>query len=103
MTLLITALAAVGTTLVWYLSEKARSLKLGTLALAYWGASIMWLVDAIAEYIESRAEYFLPSAADMQNDAFLGISVVTLGLVVWSVSVLIRDPAGVIRKIIRKR
>lgn len=52
MTLLITAFAAVITTIVWYSSEKSRNLKIGTLALAYWGASLMWLVDAFVEYTE---------------------------------------------------
>lgn len=43
----------------------------------------MWLVDAIAEYAELGAEYFTPAAADMLNDAFLGVSVVALALVIW--------------------
>ena len=49
MTLLITVFAAVITTIVWYSNEKARELKIGTLMLTYWGASLMWLVDAVTE------------------------------------------------------
>lgn len=100
MTLLITVLAAVVSTIVWYLSENARKLHLGTLTLAYWGASIMWFVDAVVEYTEIRAAYFTPAGADMLNDAFLGFSVVALGLVVWSVSVLVRDPNGVVKNVL---
>ncbi len=40
----------------------------------------MWLVDAIFEYAELRAEYFTPAIEDMINDTFLGFSVIILGL-----------------------
>ena len=53
MTLLITVFAAAIATILWYNSKADR--KLGTLALMYWGASLMWLVDAVVEYIELGA------------------------------------------------
>lgn len=99
MTLLIACLAAVTSTVVWYSNEKARSLKVSVLCYLYWGASIMWFVDAIFEYIELRAEYFTPALEDMINDSFLGLSVVALGLVIWVVYLLIKDPSGVLRKV----
>ena len=99
MTLLITAFAAIAVTVIWYLSEKRKELYLGALALMYWGASLMWLVDAIFEYAELKAEYFHPAFEDMVNDAFLGVSVVALGLVIWVVALLIKDPKGAVRKI----
>ncbi|MCR5202428.1 MAG: hypothetical protein K6D02_04980 [Lachnospiraceae bacterium] len=98
MTLLITLFAAIVSTLVWYNSEKARSLKISTLMYLFWGASLMWMVDAITEFIELKAKYFTPSAADMLNDTFLGLSVVALGLVIWIVVILVKDPNGVVRK-----
>ena len=58
----------------------------------------MWLVDAITEYIELGAEYFTPEAADMLNDAFLGLSVIALAMVIWIVVLLIKDPEGIVRK-----
>ena len=64
----------------------------------YCGASIMWFVDAIFEYAEAGAEYFIPLAADMLNDTFLGISVVALGLVIWIVILFVKDPQGIVRK-----
>ena len=64
----------------------------------FWGASLMWLIDAIFEYAELKAEYFTPAPEDMLNDAFLGLSVIALALVVWIISLLIKDPKGVIRK-----
>jgi hypothetical protein len=58
MTLLITLYAAVIVTLVWYSSEKARELKIGVLCYMFWGASIMWMADAIFVYrTKSRVFY----------------------------------------------
>ena len=96
MTLLITAFAAVISTIFWYTMPNNK-MKIGTLALMYWGASLMWLVDAIAEYIELGADYFVPAAEDMINDAFLGACVVTFGLIIWLVIVLAKDPNGKIK------
>lgn len=98
MTLLITMLAAVVSTAVWYSNEKARALKCGALCYMYWGASLMWFVDAVAEYLESGAEYFTPAPLDMLNDAFLGLSAVVLGAVIWTAYVLMKDPMGVLKK-----
>ena len=98
MTLLITVIAAVIATLVWYTNEKARKMNIGILLYMFWGASLMWLVDAVVEYIEDREEYFTPAASDMLNDSFLGLSVAALALVVWVVSVLVKDPLNRIRK-----
>lgn len=96
MTLMITIFAAIAATMVWYTNPKARQLKVGMLCYMYWGASLMWMVDAIAEYIELRAAYFQPALEDMVNDAFLGVSVVALALVIWVVCVLVKDPLNVI-------
>ena len=98
MTLLLTILAAVTVTIIWYSSEKARELKISTLVFMFWGASLMWLVDAVVEFIEIRDAYFTPAAEDMLNDAFLGVSVIALALVIWIVTFLIKDPKHVIFK-----
>lgn len=103
MTLLIAVFAAVITTIIWYTNDKRSQLKLGTLTLMYWGASLMWLVDAVVEYIELGAEYFTPAASDMLNDAFLGLSVVAFGLIIWIVILMVKDPLGVVRKTIINR
>ena len=97
MTLLITVVAAVITTALWY-NRKNNDMQLHVLMFMFWGASLMWLVDAIFEYAELRAEYFTPALDDMINDIFLGFSVVALALVIWIVFVLIKDPKGVVRK-----
>lgn len=102
MTLLITVFAAVIATIVWYVSANARSLKCGILCYLYWGASLMWMVDAVAEYIQLRAEYFHPELYDMVNDAFLGFAVVAFGLVIWMIVLLISDPKQVVRDTLLK-
>lgn len=101
MTLLITAFAAVIATIAWYTVKADR--KLGTLALMYWGASLMWLVDSVVEYIEAGAEFFTPAAADMINDAYLGLSVVALGLIIWVVVLIVKDPDGKVRAALARR
>ena len=68
----------------------------------FWGASLMWFVDAIAEYIELGAEYFNPAVEDMINDSFLGLSVIAFALIIWVVYLLVKDPKGVVRKSITK-
>ena len=102
MTLVITVLAAVITTVIWY-NGKAENMKLGVLLFMFWGASLMWFVDAIFEYAELGSEYFSPAPADMINDAFLGISVVAFALVIWVLVLLISDPKGTVRKAIKTK
>ena len=97
MTLLTTVFAAVFCTVLWYQKASARELKVGILCWMFWGASLMWLGDAIFEYAELGAAYFTPAASDMLNDLFLGLSVIALALVIWLVIVLIKDPNGVVR------
>lgn len=97
MTLLITIFAAVIVTAIWYSNEKARRMKVGMLCWMFWGTSVMWLVDAVFEFIELKTEYFTPALTDMINDAFLGLSVVALALIVWVVYLLIKDPDGVVK------
>lgn len=103
MTLLVTVFAAVICTILWYKGAPKDEMKLSVLCFMYWGASLMWLVDAVFEYAELKAEYFTPSAADMLNDLFLGLAAVALGLVVWLIVLVIKDPKGVIRSALVKK
>lgn len=97
MTLLTSVFAAIICTIIWYKNAPKSEMKVGILCWIYWGASLMWLVDAIFEYAELKAEYFTPALADMLNDLFLGLSVVALGLIIWLVILLIKDPRGVVK------
>ena len=103
MTLLTTVFAAVIATIIWYKTAPKSNMKLGTLSLMYWGASIMWFVDAIFEYAELKEEYFTPAPVDMLNDFFLGLSVVALGLIIWIVVLMISDPKGVLKQTLLKK
>ena len=103
MTLLVSVFAAVISTVLWYKNAPKNELKLGVLCSLFWGASLMWLVDAIFEYAELKAAYFTPDPADMLNDLFLGLAVVALAMIIWVVYLLISDPRGVIKKMLFKK
>lgn len=103
MTLLLTVFAAVIATAVWYNRPAGNKLCTGALCWMFWGASLMWLGDAIFEYAELHEEYFAPEIADMVNDSFLGLSVIALALVVWVVILLIKDPNGSVKAALKKK
>ena len=98
MTLLVTVFAAIVVTLVWYRHAPEDDMKVSVLCWMFWGASLMWLVDAVFEFVELRAAYFTPEPADVLNDFCLGLAVIALALVVWLVILLVRDPRGVLFK-----
>lgn len=103
MTLLTTVFAAVICTVLWYKGAPKSEMKVGVLCWLYWGASLMWLVDAIFEYAELHEKYFTPAPADMLNDFYLGLSVVAIGLVIWLIILLVKDPKGVIKAALFRR
>ncbi|MBR1597682.1 MAG: hypothetical protein IJ661_02070 [Lachnospiraceae bacterium] len=102
MTLLITVFAACVTTVLWYKKAPDDSMRLGFLCLMYWGASLMWMCDAIFEYKEMGAEFFTPEVSDMINDGFLGLSVVALGMIIWLAYLIIKDPKGIVKKMLTR-
>lgn len=103
MTLLTTVYAAIIATVVWYKGAPKSQMKVGILCWLYWGASIMWLADAVFEYAELGAEYFTPAWEDMLNDFYLGLSVAALGLIIWLIVLLVKDPKGVIKSKLFKK
>ena len=103
MCLILTTLAAIVATLIWYCSATAREVKVSVLCWLFWGASIMWLVDLVFEYAEEGAAVFEPSLADVLNDSLLGLAVITLALVIWTVVYLVSDPKGVLRSVLLKK
>lgn len=103
MTLLTTVFAAVISTVIWYSSAPKREMKVGVLCFMYWGASLMWFVDAVFEYAEFGVEFFAPAPVDMLNDFYLGLSVVALGLIIWLIILLVKDPKGVVKAVLFKK
>lgn len=97
MTLLVTIVAALISTIIWYLSPEARKLNIGLLCSIYWGAGLMWLADSVFEYLEIGTEIFHPSLPDMLNDTLLGVAAITFGVIIWLISVLIKDPKNNIK------
>jgi len=98
MWLITTAFAAIVSTLIWYLSAQRDTFKLGLLSLAFWGATIMWLVDHTMAYLSKGGEFF-----ELNQDAtMLGVAVVLVALMIWLLVLLISDPKGVLRKLTNK-
>ncbi len=103
MTLLTTVFAAIICTIIWYKTAPKNDMKIGILCWMYWGASLMWLADAIFEYARIQAEYFTPAPLDMLNDLYLGLSVVAFGMIIWLVILLVKDPKGVVKEALFKK
>jgi hypothetical protein len=85
MWLLITAAAALAATILWWVADRRGRFRLGFLALIYWGATLMWLVDHAIAYAQEGGPFLEVSA----GATWLGLSVVALGLVVWGVRLLL--------------
>jgi peptidoglycan biosynthesis protein MviN/MurJ (putative lipid II flippase) len=98
MWLIITALAAIVTTVIWYVKTPEDKYKLGLLSLFFWGATIMWLVDHIMAYLDEGGAFF-----EINRDAtLLGISVIVGALLVWLIVLLVSDPKKVLKTILRR-
>ena len=93
MCLIITTFAAIISTIVWYAKAPDFTYKIGMLALMFWGASLMWLGDAI--FCVAGGEGFFDLSVD---DALLGIVIVMIGLIGWLVYLLANDPKGVLAR-----
>ena len=91
MYLIITATAAIITTIIWYTKSPENKYNLGTLCLIFWGATLMWLVDHIIAFLTEGGEFF-----EITLDAtLLGITVTLFGLLIWLITLLINDPKKV--------
>jgi len=99
MFLIITALAAVVATILWYFNAPEDKYRLNILCFIFWGATLMWLVDHVMAYLIEGGEFF-----ELTLDAtMLGITVVLCGLVVWTGVLLVKDPKGVFNKLLQSR
>jgi peptidoglycan biosynthesis protein MviN/MurJ (putative lipid II flippase) len=98
MWLIMTSLAAVITTAIWYKKGREDKYKLGTLSLMFWGATLMWLVDHVIAYLTQGGEFFEINL----NATLLGFSVIILALLVWVITLLVSHPEGVLRRFIKR-
>jgi hypothetical protein len=95
---LLTALAAIIATALWYVTAPGDKYKLSLLSFIYWGAAIMWLVDHVMAYVQEGGEFF-----EINSDATgLGFSVLLLGLFVWLIALLVSDPKRVLKRVLKK-
>ncbi len=96
---IITAVAALATTIIWYVNAPEDKYKLSTLCFIYWGATLMWFVDHVMAYLTEGGEFF-----EITLDAtLLGVTVVLFGLLVWIIMLLVRDPKGVFNKLFQSK
>ncbi len=95
MWLVATTLAAVITTAIWYINDKAREIyKIGFLNLIFWGTAIMVFVDHVIGYLMEGGEFI-----EMTPDAtVLSIILVIVAILIWEIVLLIKDPKGILRK-----
>lgn len=98
MTLVITLLAAALATALWYAKAPNSDMRLGTLALMYWGAALMWCVDGVNGLVQGEGFIEITDASVMLDDAVLGIVVVAVGLAAWALYLIVKDPKHVLRK-----
>jgi len=95
MWLILTAVAAIVTTFLWYVNAPEDKYQLGLLSCIFWGATLMWLVDHVMAYLMEGGQFF-----EISLDAtLLGISVIIVGLVVWEAALLFNDPKGVLKRV----
>ena len=91
MWLIITTIAAIVVTAIWYVSPKEY--KLDFLSLMLWGASIMIFVDHVlgyegGEFIEAHTDGLIT------NGALLGIAMLIPIFIIWEIVLLVKDPKG---------
>jgi hypothetical protein len=97
MWLILTGLAAIITTVIWYVKAPEDKYKLGMLSLTFWGATIMWFVDHIMAHATDGGAFFETSL----DDTMLGISVILVALVLWVIVLLISDPKGILKRALK--
>lgn len=103
MTLVITFIAAVIATIVWYVKAPDNTYRIGTLALMFWAAALMWCVDGAFCLMEGEAFIEIVDTAAMFDDAALGLVVVGVGLCAWVLYLVLRDPKNVFGKVMGKQ
>lgn len=91
MCLVLTCFAAVIASILWYFKDEKNFYKLGTLALMYWGACLMWFVDCLFALVKGEA--FLDLSLD---DALLGVLIVLCGMIMWLGILIYKDPREVL-------
>ena len=94
MWLIILTLAAIIATAIWYSKTEDDRYMLRLLSLILWGATIMVFVDHVMGYLMWGGEFI-----EMTVEAtVLGIVLLTVALGLWEITLLLKDPKGVLYK-----
>ncbi len=98
MWLVVTTLAAAIVTAIWYISDEAReTYMIGILNLILWGTAIMVFVDHTIGYLMEGGEYI-----ETTPDAILlSIVLIIAALLAWEAVLLVKDPKGVLRSVLK--
>jgi len=95
---IITTLAAIITTAIWYIKDPEDKYKVSLLCWIFWGATLMWFVDHVIAYLQEGGQFF-----EVNLDAtLLGICIITIALLTWEIVLLISDPKGVFKKVCKR-
>ena len=86
MFLIFTAIAAIISTILWYVNLPQDKYSLGFLSLVYWGATLMWIVDHVIAYLQDGGPVLDVSA----GASVLGLLVIIAGILIWLVYLLIK-------------
>jgi len=94
MWLILLAFAATITTAIWYSKAENDVYMLNILAQIFWGATIMAFINHLMGYLMEGGEFI-----EITLEAtVLGLTLILIGLIVWEVILIIRDPKGIIYK-----
>lgn len=94
MWLVLTCLAAVITTAIWYIKAPDDKYKLGFLSLIFWGATLMWFVDHLMAYLMEGGGFLEINL----GATILGLVVIIAALIIWEIALLYDDPKGVLKR-----
>lgn len=94
MWLLILAFAAAIITPLWYSMADDDRYMLRLLCLILWGATIMAFIDRVVGYMMEGGKFIelTPEAAA------LGFTMLLAALIIWEITLLVKDPRGILRK-----
>ncbi|HEC88807.1 MAG TPA: hypothetical protein ENI52_05775 [Thermoplasmata archaeon] len=94
MWLVVTTLAAIVVTAIWYINDKAReTYKIGFLNLILWGTAIMVFVDHVMGYINEGGEFIETTPEAI----LLSVILLIFALIIWEIVLFIKDPKGLLK------
>lgn len=97
MWLIILAIAAVTTTVLWYFKDDGKY-RLNVLSLIFWGATIMVFVDHAMGIAEDALAGHEVEFIEVSLPAFmLGIFLVCIGTALWELYLIVKNPKRIPR------